>query len=56
MYQMNQNHLDMKPVQVSESNTFIKNLGCFGGLSSKLGPVLIYQPDTITEKQIMIWF
>ena len=46
----------MKLVQLLESNTFIKNIGCFGGVGSKSEPFLIYQPNAITEKQIMIWF
>ena len=43
----------MKLVQLIERNTFIKHLACFGGLGSKSGPLLIYQPNAITEKQIM---
>ena len=48
--------MDIKPVQVIERNTFRKNLVCFGRLGSKLRPFLIYQPNAITEKPIMILF
>ena len=52
IYQLNHKAI----TQAIESNIFSKNLGCFGGLGSKSRPFLIYQPNAITEKPIMIWF